>query len=182
MDWRDNTRYAVFTRRATLMGAGTITLFAALAARMYKLQVTDAAQYAELAEENRVSVRLLAPPRGRIFDRFGIELAANRQNFRAILVPEQADDPRAVLERFFDLVPRFADERERVLKEIARNRKFMPTTIAENMSWDEFATVNFFAPDLQGVQPDVGHTRAYPYGPNLAHVVGYVAKVAESDL
>lgn len=182
MDWRDNTRYAVFTRRTAIMGVATSALFAGLIARMYKLQVTDAAQYAELAEENRVSVRLLAPPRGRILDRFGVELAANRQNFRALLIPEQADDYLTVLDRFYQLVPRVADERDRVLKEIARNRKFMPSTIAENLSWDEFAAINFYAPDLPGVQPDVGHTRDYPYGPDLAHVVGYVAKVAEDDL
>jgi penicillin-binding protein 2 len=68
------------------------------------------------------------------------------------------------------------------LREIKRNRAFMPVTVAENLTWDEFAAVNLNAPDLPGVQPDVGETRAYPFGADLAHVVGYVAKVAEADL
>ncbi|MGL1447031.1 hypothetical protein ACSTIZ_00825, partial [Vibrio parahaemolyticus] len=46
-----------------------------------------------------MSVRLLAPPRGRILDRFGVELASNRRNYRALIVPERTDDVRESLER-----------------------------------------------------------------------------------
>ena len=45
-----------------------------------------------LAEENRINLRLLAPRRGRILDRFGVPLAANDQNYRIVLVAEQAGD------------------------------------------------------------------------------------------
>jgi penicillin-binding protein 2 len=35
---------------------------------------------------------------------------------------------------------------------------------------------------LPGIQPDVGETRHYPYGEELAHIVGYVAPVSDRDL
>jgi penicillin-binding protein 2 len=38
------------------------------------------------------------------------------------------------------------------------------------------------APDLPGVLVDVGTTRHYPFGPDLAHIVGYVAPPSEKDL
>jgi penicillin-binding protein 2 len=182
MDWRENTRYAMFTRRSALISTATLGIFSGLFARLFHLQVTKAKEYAKLAEENRVSVRLLAPLRGRIFDRFGVELASNRQNYSVVIIPEQAGDAKAVLDRLIAVVPRLEAERERVLREIARKRAFMPVTVAENLSWDEFSAINLNAPDLPGVQPDVGETRAYPFGADLAHVVGYVARVSENDL
>jgi penicillin-binding protein 2 len=182
MDWRENTRYATFTRRSALISAGTLAIFSGLFARLYHLQVIKADEYATLAEENRVSVRKLAPLRGRILDRFGVELAGNRQNYSVVIVPEQAGDAKAVLDRLIAILPRLESERERVLREIKRNRAFIPVTVAENLSWDEFAALNLNAPDLPGVLPDVGETRDYPFGADLAHVVGYVAKVSEADL
>ena len=78
---RDGERQKTFTRRAALLGVGKLSLFGALIGRMYYLQVVEADQYRMLAEENRINVRLLPPPRGRILDRFGTELARNRPNF-----------------------------------------------------------------------------------------------------
>jgi penicillin-binding protein 2 len=143
----------VFTRRVTLLGGATLALFGGLTARLFQLQVTDSAQYRQAAEENRVNIRLLAPLRGRILDRFGIELASNRQNFRATIVPEQAGDPERVLGRLIEIVPRLSAERERVQKEMARNRKFIPVMIAENLTWEEFAVVNFHAPECPAFCP-----------------------------
>jgi cell division protein FtsI/penicillin-binding protein 2 len=42
---------------------------------MYQLQILDSERYTLLADENRISLRLIAPVRGRILDRFGIALA-----------------------------------------------------------------------------------------------------------
>jgi penicillin-binding protein 2 len=65
----DNERYRAFTRRALVVGGAQATLFAVLAGRMYYLQVIEAERYATLAEDNRINLRLLPPPRGRIVDR-----------------------------------------------------------------------------------------------------------------
>jgi hypothetical protein len=45
-----------------------------------------------LAEANRVSTRLIAPPRGRLLDRSGTVIAGNRQNWRALFIAELAED------------------------------------------------------------------------------------------
>ena len=66
---------------------------------MYQLQILDRDRYAMLAEENRINMRLLTPPRGRILDRFGVPLADNRQNYRVVVVPEQAGNLEAHAER-----------------------------------------------------------------------------------
>ena len=67
-------------------------VFAVLGGRLYQLQIKDGDQYLVDAEANRISERLIAPPRGRIIDRFGVELANSRRNYRVLLVSEQATE------------------------------------------------------------------------------------------
>lgn len=183
---RDVARYDVFSRRATILGIGTLGLFGGLAARLYYLQVMHSSQYRMLAEENRVNRRLLIPPRGKIYDRFGIELATNRQNLRVVLVPEQVREGGAGIDEVLDKVSEIIDlsdsRKEKVKKEIRRKPRFVPTMLAENLSWEDFARINVDTPMLPGIVADVGEARLYPFTDHLAHVVGYVAKPSEKDV
>jgi penicillin-binding protein 2 len=181
-DRKDKSRYATFTRRTLMMGGGIATVLAALGGRLYQLQILEGEEFMTRADENRVNQRLLAPLRGRILDRFGVELATNRRNYRVDLIPEQAlegvDAALDTIGRIILITPR---ERERILRDIAENKHFVPTTIAENLTWDEFARVNLHLPYLPGIQPEVGETRNYPFGDQLSHVLGYVAAVSPDD-
>ncbi|MDP6709300.1 MAG: penicillin-binding protein 2 [Alphaproteobacteria bacterium] len=179
---RDVDRQKTFTRRTAMLAAGKLSLLGLLMGRMYYLQVVESNQYQILAEENRINLRLLAPPRGRILDRFGVEVARNQQNFRVSLTPEATESVAETLRRLADLLEITEAQVARVLRDVERQRRFMPVTVAENLTWHEFARVNVHLPDLPGVQTDVGRTRQYPFRDRLAHVVGYVAAVAEREL
>ncbi len=178
---RDNDRARMFSRRAVLLGGGQAALLATLVGRMYYLQVIEADRYATLAEENRISLRLLPPPRGRVLDRHGRVLAENRENYRVLVVAEQTRDPNATLDGLATIIPISDHERQRVLREISRKRSFVPITVKENLSWEDMARIEVNAPDLPGVVIDEGQTRFYPYGPDLAHLLGYVAAVSEAE-
>jgi len=71
INMHDYERYKTFTRRTTVMAVGGVGMVAALLGRMYYLQVIKAEKYTMLADENRISVRLIPPLRGKIYDRFG---------------------------------------------------------------------------------------------------------------
>jgi len=178
---RESDRRKLFNRRAAMIAGGKALLMSALAGRMYCLQVIESDRYATLAEENRINLRLLPPPRGPIVDRFGAPLAVNRQNYRVVLVSEQADD----IERTIDALGRIIEigegERTRILREVRRKRGFVPVTLRENLNWEEVARIEVNAPDLPGVSIDVGQSRHYPHGDALAHVLGYVAAVSEQE-
>jgi penicillin-binding protein 2 len=181
-DGKDKSRYVSFTRRALMLGGGVTGVFMLLAGRLYQLQILDGDQYKTEAEDNRVSQRLLSPPRGRIIDRFGIELATNRRNYRVVIVAEQATEGvEAALDAVGKVIYLTPRQREKVLRDVAENKKFAQVPIAENLTWDEFARVNLHLPYLPGVQPDVGETRSYPYGVELSHVLGYVAAASPED-
>jgi len=178
----EKARYPVFTRRALMLGGMKAALFAGLGARMYYLQVIEGDQYKMLADENRINLALLAPPRGRILDRRGVPVATNRQNFRVLIVPEQTKSVEETLDRLNQIVPVSDQTRARVLRDVSRKRRFVPISVVDNLTWEEFARINVRSPDLPGIQLDVGQTRDYPLGVYLGHTVGYVGPVSEKDL
>ncbi|MBS7813046.1 penicillin-binding protein 2 [Roseococcus sp. XZZS9] len=178
----EEQRRSVFTRRALLLAGGQLGLFGFLGYRLHTLQVEQGERYATLAEENRLSARLLSPPRGRVLDRNGQVVAGNRLNWRALLVAEQTSDVGATLETFSRIVPLGEHERARVEREMRRRRRFVPVIVREFLTWEDMARIEVNAPDLPGILIDVGTTRIYPEAEHLAHIVGYVAPPAERDM
>jgi len=178
----DNGRFKSFTRRALLLGAGQGLMLTALAGRMYYLQVVESDRYAMLAEDNRINLRLLPPPRGRIVDRYGLPVALNQRNYRVVLVRELMPDVETTLNVLGAIIRVDEGDRKRVLRETQRKRAFVPVTVRENLSWDEVSRIEVNTPNLPGISIEVGETRRYPFGEAMAHVIGYVAAVSEREL
>lgn len=179
--YRDQDRQKTFTRRALVLASGKLAVLSLLAGRLYYLQVIESSRYTTLAEENRINLRLLAPPRGRILDRHGTPLAINRQTYRAVIVAEQAGDIETTLDVLASILPIEDDERQRILREIKRKRRFVPVTLRDDLSWQDVTRIEVNAPDLPGIAIEEGQSRLYPYGAELAHTLGYVAAVSESE-
>lgn len=179
---RDSDWTRMFNRRAAVLAGGQGLLVSALVGRLYYLQVVESDRYVMLAEDNRINMQLLPPPRGRILDRFGQPLAVNQQNFRVLLVPEQANNLGDTLDSLGHIISLSDFDRDRVKKEASRKRGFLPVTVRENLTWDEMSRIQVNTPDLPGVMIDLGLTRFYPQHENAAHLLGYVAAVDEADL
>lgn len=182
MNRQENWRRKVFTRRAAILAAGQAGLMALLGGRLYQLQVVDADRYRVLAEENRINLRLLAPPRGRILDRAGAELALNRRNYCLVVVPEAAGDVARTLDVLAAWVDLDDGDRERIARHMARQPPFVPVLVREHLTWEQVAAIEVNAPGLPGVSIDVRRTRFYPHGSALAHVLGYAAAVSEDEI
>ena len=170
------------TRRALLLGGAQAAFVALLGARLRYMQVEQADEFRLLAEENRVAIRLVPPARGQIFDRNGVLVAGNEQNYRITITREDAGDVEAVLRRLSVGVPLTDEEIEKILRDIRRRSPFVPHIVAERLTWDQLSWVAVNAPALPGVNPEVGLSRAYPLDQDFAHAVGYVGPVSESDL
>lgn len=176
------SRIKTFNRRALLLAGAKGLLLTGLFGRLYYLQVVESDKYRVLAEENRINLRLLPPPRGRILDRNSEIIADNRQNYRVIVVAEQAGEIETVVDRLADLILIGPEERERILREAERKSRFVPITVREHLSWNQVAKVEVNTLDLPGVSITVGLRRHYPFGASFAHVIGYVAAVSEKEL
>ena len=179
---RDNDKGKVLIRRSLIMALIKFLLLMVIIARLYYLQVYQADRYKTLADENRISTRLLVPPRGIIFDRNGVTIASNQQNFQALIVAEQATNVQETLDAFKKIMPLSEAEEERIKKDLKRNRSFVPIKIRDNLSWEEVSRIQLNAPDLPGIVIDEGLTRYYPFGAGMAHILGYVSSVSDKDV
>ena len=179
---REKIKSKLLTRRALMLGGVQGLLVAALGGRLYQLQVLQSNRYAMLANENRINLRLIAPRRGRIVDRFGDVLADNRPTYRVVLVAEQTGDIASTLDAVATLIPLTEADRKRVLRDVKRKHSFVPVVVKEDLSWEEMTKIEVNTLELPGVSIEQGLTRNYVYGTTAAHVLGYVAAVAEKDL
>jgi len=171
-----------FSRRAALIGLGGGALLTGLVGRLSYLTVFQRDKYRVLAEENRVSLRMISPRRGMIVDRFGKPLALNRLDLRLAMIPEQVadiDETLRTIARFLQLTD---TDIARIRHNAARVPPFMPVEIASEVDWDAFSALNVRLPELNGVQPFQGYSRHYPDGPAVGHLLGYVGAPSESQI
>ena len=178
MQNRDSDRQRMFSRRAAILTGGKFALLSALVGRMYYLQVIESDRFQMLADENRINLRLLAPSRGQIVDRFGVPLAVNQQNYQVLVKSENTPDIGESLDRLAQLIPISPEERVRILEEVKRKRKFVPVLVREFLEWEDVARIEVNAPDLPGVIIEVGDRRYYPKGEVASHILGYVGAAA----
>ncbi|MEL6781867.1 MAG: penicillin-binding protein 2, partial [Pseudomonadota bacterium] len=137
----------MFDRRAmVLAGAGGV-IWTTLLARLFQLQVVDGQRYADLAAENGVKLDLAPPRRGRIFDRFGRPLAVHRQAGRISMVREQVPDMDATLSRIANHIELTPERRERIIARARSQAAFVPTIVAEDLTYEDFARMTVKAAD-----------------------------------
>ncbi len=179
---RDMERHKEFSRRAMLLGGGKFAVFLVFASRLSYLQIFEQKKFQTLSDNNRISLRLLSAQRGEILDRFGVPLAINRPDFRAFLIPEQAQDVEKIIARVSKLIPISDYERENILEEISQNKQFTPVLLKEDLSWNDMAKVELHLPELPGVSMEEGQMRSYPLGAATAHIIGYIGKVSKSEI
>ena len=150
---RDNEDSARrISRRALVIGAAQLGVVGALGFRMQSMQIEQADQFRLLAEENRINIRLLPPARGLIFDLNGLPIAANEQNYRVVMVREDAGDVGEVLERLTKIVQIDPENLARAMEEMMRRSPFVPVTIADRLTWDDARRFDFNAAALCGLE------------------------------
>lgn len=171
-----------FTRRSLILSGGGVTLFGALGARLYYLQVIKGEDYTALSLDNQFNYRVLVPERGRILDRNGIALATNRLDYRVEIVPERVDDLRGVLNRLSQHTEISEEKKDELVNDARRQRGFIPVLVEDHLSWETFASINMDLPNLPGVVPSAGTARRYPESGYFSHILGYVGKPDPDDI
>ena len=169
-------------RRGVLIFGVQGIFVAGLAARMRFLQIDQADEYRLLAEENRINVRLVPPSRGLVYDREGLLIASNIQNYRAIIIREDVEDLESLLNNLQTLLKISDEKKQAIRKLVLKHSPFVPITVLNNLSWSDVAKISVNAPVLHGLTADVGLNRHYPRGADYAHLLGYVGPVSDFDL
>ena len=163
-----------FSRRAFLISAGQVGLAAVLAGRMGYIAIAQNQRYSDLAESNRVQMRLIPPRRGWILDRYGQPMAVNRSDYRVDLIPDQLEDADGVIAELTRLLQLTPDEVAKIRTDLEAAAGFQPVPVAEHLSFEKFAAVTVRLPELPGVSPLRAFARFYPEGAAVGHLIGYV--------
>ena len=172
----------VFSRRSFVIGGLQASLLAVLGGRLAYLQVAQGQRYKMMADKNRISIKMLAPSRGEIVDRFGVPLAVNSQNFRVLIVTEQAKDVKKSLLSLRKVIDLSDKQIDKAVAESKKRPKFAAIEVKDDLSWEDVARIEVNLPDLPGISTDVGERRTYPFGTSTAHIVGYVGAVNEKEI
>ena len=142
---RDNDKGKVLLSRTMLLAFINLLLLFILVGRLYYLQVVEAQKYKTLADENRISTRMLLPVRGEIFDRNGVILASNEQSLSAFIITEQTLSVDKTLNEFKKYIDLNAKEEKKIRENIRNYRKFIPIKLKDNLSWEEVAALQLNA-------------------------------------
>ncbi len=180
---KDNEKQRVFSRRAMIFGGLQLAGFSLLAGRLYYLQFINAEKYATLSENNRIKLQLVSPARGNILDRNGVLLASSDINYRLFIDYSTLTQQslKTTLENLKKLIV-IPEKKLKALEKVRVSTAAMPDMLKDHLSWDEVSMIELHTMDLAGANVDIGQIRYYPFLDEMAHLIGYVGAVAESDL
>jgi penicillin-binding protein 2 len=172
----------LFIRRASVAMLLVLAGFSALVFNLYRLQIKQHSFYQTRSNQNDIKMLPITPTRGLIFDRNGIPLVRNITLYQIQVTPSKIANMSALLQELTPIVDLTPEEIADFHDEMQHNSRYKPVTLKTGLTDLEVAR---FAVDqfrFNGVTVDTYQQREYPYGAQLAHVVGYVSKINDSDL
>ncbi|HEX3621166.1 MAG TPA: penicillin-binding protein 2 [Acidimicrobiales bacterium] len=167
--------------RLAVLGMVVLSLFSALLARLWYLQVLAAPSYKVEAQHNSVAVVYTEAPRGRILDRNGKVLADNRVVLALVAHREKVGPNSPVLQRVADLVGDTVDDLKARLGD-ERFSQFKPVPLAVDVPKEKLIYVREHQDDFPGIEGLQLTERVYPNGTLAAHVLGTIGEINDKEL
>ena len=171
----------LFVRRALVAFALVVICFTILVLNLYRLQVRDHGYYQTRSNQNDIKMIPIAPTRGLIFDRNGIPLVHNVTWYDIMLTPYKIEDMQATLKALTPIVDLTPDEIDAFSRTLKQSSRYKPVVLKEELTDEQVARFSVNQYRFTGVTIDTYQDREYPYGADLAHVVGYVSKINDND-
>jgi len=171
-----------FRRRLAILGFFVLGLFGLLFMRFFYLQVIQHGHYSTLAEANRISILPIAPHRGIIVDRNGIQLAHNYSAYTLEITPSKVqslDDTIDGLATIVEITPR---DRRRFRKLLEESKRFESLPIRTRLSDEEIARFAVHRYRFPGVEAKARLFRQYPQGEMFSHVVGHIGRINQREV
>src|SRR5947209_5003955 len=168
--------------RLGIVAIVVVSLFAALLARLWYLQVLAAPQYRTQANVNRVRTIYTEAPRGRILDRQGRVLVDNRVSDAVVVNRGELSNRRAeVVPRLAEVLKMQASDVQKRLDD-KRYSPFKPIPVATDVPKETIIYLREHQSDFPGVGGVQLTERYYPYGSLGAHLLGWVGEINGSEL
>ncbi|MGN1356185.1 MAG: penicillin-binding protein 2 [Succinivibrionaceae bacterium] len=186
--FRDNAAESnLFKARITIALVMVILMTSALIINLYILQIVNHESFVSRSNSNRIKIIPIAPPRGLIYDRYGVLLAENQPLYELEVVPEELDRNQSVLNTLKELSALLdlnMDEKDiqNLVDRIRLGKKFKSIVVASKLSEEQVATFSVNQFKFLGFSVSPKLKRYYPYGSMLTHAIGYVARINQKDV
>ncbi|MBX3285990.1 MAG: hypothetical protein KF703_11655 [Actinobacteria bacterium] len=179
--------------RLGLLAITALSLFGALFARLWFLQIVEGSTLDEQVTSNSQQVVITPGPRGRILDRNGIVLVENRETIVVAVDLRAYNDldrteQKAVLARLASALSRGRPPEDKVTARFLDARlgderfsRFRPIPVAEDITVEQEIYFREQAARFPSVVVERQMVRSYPYGQLAAHVLGYVGALSEDE-
>ena len=175
-------KLGTINRRMFILSIAKAAVFVGICSRLFSLQISENKKYLTLSDKNRLRESRLPPERGEFVDYFGNTIAGNLKVYQLHVVPEQVEDFRSLMVRLKDILEFDNEKLSKLIKKKNKQKPWETLVISENLSWEEFAKINFYLHELSGAKPVITLGRSYPFKESFTHVLGYVAQVSANDL
>src|SRR5450631_2818047 len=170
------------TIKSTVVQYGILLMMLALAAGLWRLQVLGAANFRQLAEQNRIRKVPVLAARGKLFDRENRLVVDIYPSVSCFLVREQnrnVDSDLPLIARGLNLD---LDQLRATLRRYRAAPGYQPIAIKEDVTADEQAFIEAHRNELPELETIEGERRLYPRDGFASHLIGYVGEVSEEDL
>jgi penicillin-binding protein 2 len=179
--------------RLGLIAVTALSLFGALFARLWFLQVVEGNSLEAAASRNATRTVVIPAPRGRILDRNGVVLVDDRESITVSIDSQTFEQLEAgrqgrVLKRLATELSYGQPAGKQVTAKFLRTRlndtrfsHFRPVPVAADIGQDLEIALREQSGEFPGVQVDRQTVRTYPYGSLAAHLLGYVGALSDTQ-
>ncbi len=172
--------------KSLILASFLALVFMLLIGRLVQIQILEAEKNIRLSNENSMRLKVIVPPRGRIFDRNGEVLARNRPSYSICVLPHKLRDRKHVVETLCKITDSLGEPvfdslelTERIHK--AFFRRFDATRIKEDVSIEIVSIVEEHSMELPGIIVETESRREYPLGEAAFHMIGYMGEIPEKE-
>ncbi len=159
---------------------------AVLLFRAFQIQILQGEQYFQKAENNRISVRPVSAPRGRIYSAEGDVLVSNRLAFDIYFMPNELGRAMSREELFARLAEILDIEKSRLEDNFREGQRLSRpgegVVLKRNISTETMIEIQESSNRLPGIVIRESSMRDYVYGDFASHVLGYVGEIGLEDL
>lgn len=171
-----------FRPRARALAVLSAAIFLVLVGRLFFLEMVQGERFTDLSENNRIRLKKVPGTRGMVFDRRGQLLVDSRPSFDLLFVPEDAEEPEAVLRRIAELLGDSKGDFLGLLEANQGRPPFEEIVLGRDIDWRSVVAVEAHQLELPGVTLRIRSRRSYVGSGMAAHLLGYIGEIGRKQL
>lgn len=171
--------------RHKILKIAIVLVFSILLARAGYLQLISGDYYYQLSEGNRISVRPINAPRGKIYDRRGEVVVSNKLSYNLYLMQNEIP-PESTTEKILAELSELSSLSKSRLMNNYQNSESKssvgPILLARHLNKEDMVIIAENKDLLPGLLVKESSMRDYIYPEELVHITGYIGEINRQEL